>query len=44
MQGFNGLMIFSKTFADVLPNIIALFAYALICFAMAVRFFRFRDA
>lgn len=44
MQGFNGLMIFGKTFADVLPNILALFVYALICFAIAVRLFRFREA
>jgi ABC-2 type transport system permease protein len=44
MQGFNGLMIFDKTFMQVLPNIVALFAYGLVCFAIARRTFRFRDA
>jgi ABC-2 type transport system permease protein len=44
MQGFNGLMIFGKAFAQVLPNIVALFVYGLICFAIARRLFRFREA
>lgn len=44
MQGFNGLMIFDKTFGDVLPYVGALFIYGLICFAIARRTFRFREA
>ena len=44
MQGFNGLMIFGKDFAEVLPNILALFVYGLICFVIAGRVFRFREA
>ena len=44
MQGFNGLMIFGKAFSQVLPNIVALFVYGLICFAIARRLFRFREA
>ena len=44
MQGFNGLMIFGKAFAQVLPNIVALFVYGLICLGIARRLFRFREA
>jgi ABC-2 type transport system permease protein len=44
MQGFNGLMIFGKSFAEVLPNIVALFIYGLICLAIARRLFRFQQA
>jgi ABC-2 type transport system permease protein len=43
MQGFNGLMIFDKSFIQVLPDIAALFAYGLVCFAVARRTFRFRE-
>lgn len=43
MDGFNGLMIFDKSFMQVLPNIAALFAYGLICFAIARRTFRLRE-
>ncbi len=44
MEGFNGLMIFGKGFAQVLPNIGVLFLYGIVCFAVAVRLFRFREA
>jgi ABC-2 type transport system permease protein len=44
MQGFNGLMIFDKGFTQVLPDIAALFVYGLVCFAVARRTFRFREA
>jgi ABC-2 type transport system permease protein len=44
MQGFNGLMIFDKSFVQVLPYIAALFIYGLVCFAIARRTFRFREA
>ncbi len=42
MQGFNGLMLFGKDFAQVAPNIGVLFLYGVICFAIAIRLFRFR--
>lgn len=44
MQGFNGLMIFGKSFEQVLPNIAALFIYGLVCLAIARRAFRFQQA
>jgi ABC-2 type transport system permease protein len=44
MQGFNDLMIFNKSFVDVLPSIVALFVYGIVCFAVAGRLFRFREA
>ncbi len=44
MEAFNGLMIFDKTFVQVLPYIAALFVYGLICFGIAWRTFRFREA
>jgi ABC-2 type transport system permease protein len=44
MQAFNGLMIFDKTFVQVLPYIAALFVYGLICFGVAWRTFQFREA
>jgi ABC-2 type transport system permease protein len=44
MQGFNGLMIFDKSFTQVLPDIAALFVYGLVCLAVARRTFRFIEA
>jgi ABC-2 type transport system permease protein len=44
MQGFNGLMIFDKSLAGVLPDIAALFVYGVVCFAVARRAFRFVEA
>jgi ABC-2 type transport system permease protein len=44
MQGFNGLMIFDKSFSQVLPYIGALFLYGFVCFAVARRAFQFREA
>lgn len=44
MQGFNGLMIFDKGFMEVLPDIGMLFLYGLVCFTIARRVFRFREA
>ncbi|MFI5269359.1 MAG: ABC transporter permease, partial [Chloroflexota bacterium] len=43
MQGFTGLMIFGKSFSQVLPNILALFLYGAVCMAIGVRLFRFRE-
>ncbi|MGH2442887.1 MAG: ABC transporter permease [Chloroflexota bacterium] len=44
MRGFNGLMIFDKSFSQVLPYIGALFLYGVICFAIARRAFQLRTA
>src|SRR5438067_3173065 len=42
MEGLNGVMILGKDFMQVLPDILGLLAYGLICFAIAMRFFRFQ--
>jgi len=44
MQGFNNLMIFGKGFTAVLPSLLILTAYGVICFLLAIRFFRFQEA
>lgn len=44
MEGFNGLMIFDKGFAQVLPDVAALFVYGAVCLAVAARTFRFQEA
>ncbi len=44
MQGFNNLMIFGKGFTAVLPSLLALLAYGVICFLLAIRFFHFQEA
>lgn len=44
MTGFNNLMIFGKGFAAVLPSLLALVIYGLVCFLLAIRFFRFQEA
>ena len=43
MEGLNGVMILGKDFTQVIPDILGLLAYGLICFAIAMRFFRFRE-
>ena len=42
MEGLNGVMILGKDFFQVLPDVLGLLAYGLICFAIAMRFFRFQ--
>ena len=44
MNGFNGLMVFDKSLMQVMPDIAALFIYGLVCFAIARRTFRLREA
>jgi len=44
MQGFNNLMIFGKGFTAVVPSLLALLAYGVVCFLLAIRFFRFQEA
>lgn len=43
MEGLNGVMIYGKDFTGVLPDILGLLAYGLICFLIALRFFRFQE-
>jgi len=43
MEGLNGVMILGKDFAQVVPDIIGLFAYGTICFIIAMRLFRFQE-
>ncbi|MDQ6660028.1 MAG: ABC transporter permease [Chloroflexota bacterium] len=43
MEGLNGTMIFGKGFMQVLPDILGLLAYGVICFVIAMRLFRFEQ-
>lgn len=43
MEGLNNVMLFGKGFSGALPDILGLFAYGLICFLIAMRFFRFQE-
>lgn len=43
MEGLNGIMILGKDFTQVLPDLLGLLAYGLICFVIAMRFFRFEQ-
>ncbi|MGH2479018.1 MAG: ABC transporter permease, partial [Ktedonobacteraceae bacterium] len=43
MEGLNNTMIYGKGFMDVLPSILGLLAYGLICFIIGLRLFRFQE-
>jgi ABC-2 type transport system permease protein len=43
MEGLNGVMILGKDFIQVVPDILGLVAYGLICFIIALRLFRFQE-
>jgi ABC-2 type transport system permease protein len=43
IEGLNGVMLFGKSFTDVLPNILGLLVYGIIAFLIAMRFFRFQE-
>ena len=43
MEGLNGIMILGKDFTQVVPDMLGLLAYGLICFVIAMRFFRFEQ-
>lgn len=43
MEGLNAVMLFGKDFAQVLPDILGLLVYGLICFVIATRLFRFQE-
>ncbi|HLX41209.1 MAG TPA: ABC transporter permease [Ktedonobacteraceae bacterium] len=43
MEGLNGIMLYGKDFAAVVPDVLGLLAYGLICFIIALRLFRFQE-
>ena len=43
MEGLNAIMIYGKGFSAAVPDIIGLLGYGLICFLIALRFFRFQE-
>lgn len=43
MEGLNGIMFLGKDFTQVLPDILGLLVYGLICFVIATRLFRFQE-
>jgi ABC-2 type transport system permease protein len=43
MEGLNGSMLLGKGFMDILPDILGLLAYGLICLMLALRLFRFQQ-
>ena len=43
MQGLNGVMLYGKDFAAIVPDILGLLAYGLICYLIAMRLFRFQE-
>ncbi|HET9918595.1 MAG TPA: ABC transporter permease [Ktedonobacteraceae bacterium] len=43
MEGLNAVMIFGKGFEGALPDILGLLGYGLVCFLIAMRFFRFQE-
>jgi ABC-2 type transport system permease protein len=42
-EGMNSVMIYGKDLAYVLPDILGLIVYGLICYLIALRFFRFQE-
>jgi ABC-2 type transport system permease protein len=42
-EGMNNVMIYGKDLAYVLPDILGLIVYGLICYLIALRFFRFQE-
>ena len=43
MEGLNGVMLSGKVLTEVLPDVLGLLGYGLICFLIALRFFRFQE-
>ena len=43
MEGLNGVMILGKDFLQIVPDVLGLFAYGIICFFIATRLFRFQE-
>ncbi|HVB24048.1 MAG TPA: ABC transporter permease [Ktedonobacteraceae bacterium] len=43
MEGLNGIMLYGKDFAAIVPDVLGLLAYGLICYLIALRLFRFQE-
>ena len=43
MEGLNAVMLFGKDLTQVLPDVLGLLVYGLICFVIATRLFRFQE-
>jgi len=43
IEGLNNVMIYGKDLGYILPDILGLLAYGLICYLIALRFFRFQE-
>ena len=43
MEGLNGVMLSGKILSEVFPDVLGLLGYGLICFLIAMRFFRFQE-
>ncbi len=43
MEGLNGVMFLGKDFLQVVPDILGLLAYGIICFVIATRLFHFEQ-
>ncbi len=43
MEGLNNVMIYNKGLVEVLPDILGLIAYGLICYIIGLRLFRFQE-
>jgi ABC-2 type transport system permease protein len=43
MDGLNNIMIYGRDLGYVLPDLLGLIAYGLICYLIALRFFRFQE-
>ncbi len=43
MEGLNAIMIYGKGFESAVPDMIGLLGYGVICFLIALRFFRFQE-
>lgn len=44
MNGFNNLMIFGQGLSQVLPNLLALLIYGVVCLGLASRFFSYSES
>jgi len=43
MEGLNATMLYGKDFVSIIPNVLGLLGYGLICVLLALRFFRFQE-
>ncbi len=43
MEGLNSIMLYGKDFAAIVPDVLGLLAYGLICYIIALRLFRFQE-